>query len=218
LIDWSIMTRFCEIFDKMGLEIFSFFYLEYPDVMRRFMELSTEYSSRKAMAVGDNSLTPVVLIAEDFCTKGGPIFSPETLCHIHYPFVKQLTDAWHEAGLKVIYHTDGNFKAAIPELIQCNVDGFYCLERSCGMHLEELACQYPNLIWAGGVDGVGTMEFGSLDDVRNEVHRIIDETAALDRGGIFIDTSSEINPTIPASSFQTMVNAVGERTNPAFCG
>ena len=213
MIDWSIMTRFCEIFDKMGLEIFSFFYLEYPEVMLRFMELSTEYSCRKVRAAGDNSITPVVLIAEDFCSRTGPIFSPETLYHIHYPFIRQLTDAWHEVGLKVIFHTDGYFKTVIPDLIACNVDGFYCLERSCGMHIEELAIEYPDMIWAGGVDGVGTMEFGTKDDVRAEVLHIIDTTNALKRGGIIIDTSSEINPTISAASFEAMVNAVNERRN-----
>ena len=216
MIDWSIMTGFCEIFDKMGLEIFSFFYMEYPDVMRRYMELSAEYSCRKVIAAGDNSLSPVVLIAEDFCTKNGPIFSPELLYHVHYPFIKQLTDTWHEVGLKVIFHTDGNFKKVIPDLIDCNVDGFYCLERSCGMHIEELALEYPDMIWAGGVNGVATMEFGTPEDVRNEVLRIIDTTNALTRGGIFIDTSSEINPTIPVISFETMVNTVGERLNPDF--
>jgi len=211
LIDWSIMTRFCEIFDKMGLELFSFFYLEYPDVMLRFMELSTEYSCLKIKAAGDNSITPAALIAEDFCSKSGPIFSPETLYRVHYPFVRQLTDAWHEVGLKVIYHTDGNFKNVISDLIACNVDGFYCLERSCGMHLEELAIEYPDMIWAGGVDGIGTMEFGAAEDVRSEVLNIIDTTNALSRGGIMIDTSSEINPTITPESFEAMVNAVGER-------
>ena len=216
LMDWSIMTRFCEIFDKMGLEIFTFFYLEYPDVMERFMELSTEYSCRKVLAAGDNSLTPVVLIAEDFCSKTGPIFSPETLYHIHYPYLKRLTEAWHDVGLKVIYHTDGDFRAVIPDLLACDVDGFYCLERSCNMHIEKLAIQYPDVIWAGGVDGVRTMEFGTPADVREEVLRIIDETEALTRGGILIDSSSEINPTIPVAAFEAMVNAVDERRNPDF--
>ena len=216
LMDWSIMTRFCEIFDKMGLEIFSYFYMEYSDTMRRFMELSTEYSCRKVLAAGDNSLTPVVLIAEDFCAKVGPIFSPEILNHVHYPFVKQLTDAWHEVGLKVIYHTDGDFRKVIPDLISCNVDGFYCLERSCGMHIEQLAKECPSMIWAGGVDGVSTMEFGCEEDVRKEVLQIIDSTKALERGGIFIDSSSEINPTIPVTNFSAMVNAVSERYNPNF--
>jgi hypothetical protein len=213
IIDWSIMTRFCEIFDKMGLELFSFFYYDNPETMLEFMKLSTEYSVKKVLAAGDNSLTPVVLIAEDFCSKSGPIFSPELLNYVYYPFIRQLTDAWHEVGLKVIFHTDGNYKKVVPNLIDCNVDGFYCLERNCGMNIEELKSEWPTMIWAGGVNGIDTMEFGTQDLVKREVHSIINKTNALNDGGIFIDTSSEINPTIPLENFRTMIEAVGEMRN-----
>lgn len=216
LIDWSIMTGFAEVFDKMGLEIFTFFYYEYPEVMVDYMNASAEYSVKKIRAVGDNSISPVVLIAEDFCTKQGPIFPPETLEKIHYPFIKDLTQAWHEKGMKVIYHTDGNFKKVIPKLLDCGVEGFYCLERNCDMHIEKLKKEWPKLIWAGGVDGVDTMEAGSPDDVRKEVHKIIKETNAINEGGIFIDTSSEINPPIPAKNYKAMIDAVNDIRNDNF--
>ena len=84
------------------------------------------------------------------------------------------------------------------------------------MHIEELKKLWPNVIWAGGVDGVDTMEAGNPDDVRKEVHRIISETNALHDGGIFIDTSSEINPPVPAENFKAMVDAVNDLRNSDF--
>ena len=216
IIDWSIATRFSEIFDKMGLEIFTYFYYDNPEVMKRFISLSTEYSVRKVLAAGDNSITPVVLIAEDFCTRGGPIFQPEILNEIHYPYIRMLTDAWHEKGLKVIYHTDGNFKKVIPNLMDCHVDGFYCLERNCGMHIEELKSEYPNLIWAGGLDGIDVLEFGTPEDVRQEALNIIRKTNAVEDGGIFLDSSSEINPPIPVENFTAMLQAADEARNTSF--
>jgi hypothetical protein len=66
LIDYSIKTGFSEVFGKMGLEIFTFFYYEYPKVMVDFMSASTEYAVKKVRAAGDNSITPVVLIVEDY--------------------------------------------------------------------------------------------------------------------------------------------------------
>ena len=216
VIDWSIMTRFCEIYDKMGLEIFTYFYYEYPEVMKEFVSLSTEYSVKKVLAAGDNSLSPVVLIAEDFCTMNGPIFQPEILNEIHYPYLKMLTDAWHEKGLKVIYHTDGNFKKVIPNLMACNVDGFYCLERRCGMHIEQLKAEYPQMIWAGGLDGIDTLEFGTPEDVRQAALDIIRDTNAIYDGGIFLDSSSEINPPVPLDNYIAMIHAADEVRNPNF--
>ena len=64
--------------------------------------------------------------------------------------------------MKVIYHSDGNYKTAIPALMDCGVDGFYCLEPNCGM---------------------------------------------------FVATSSEINPPIKPENFRAMVEAVGSLEN-----
>lgn len=36
-------------------------------------------------------------------------------------------------NLKVLYHSDGNWKRVIPDLVECGVDGFYCLEPAVGM-------------------------------------------------------------------------------------
>lgn len=207
VIDFSINTGFCDVYDKMGLEIYTFFQLEFPDMLTEFMELSTANAIMKVNAAADVELSPVVLVAEDFATKQGPIFSPDFLRRYHFPYVKKLTKAWHDHGLKVIYHSDGNFKKCIPDLMECEVDGFYCLEPNCGMDIVELKNTYPDLVWAGGVDGVDLMERGSPDEVRETVLRHIKETNALKAGGMLLATSSEINPTVKPENFRAMVEA-----------
>ena len=216
IVDYSIGTGFCSIYEGMGLELFSYFYVDYPEMMTEFMEISTDNAVRKVHAAADVNLSPVVLIAEDFGTKQGPIFSPQMLRSQHFPFVKKLAEAWHSHGYKVLYHSDGNYKKAIPDLIACQVDGFYCLEPNCAMDIVALKNTWPGMVWAGGVDGVALMESGSPEDVKKEVRRQISETGALQSGGIFIATSSEINPPIKPENFKAMVDAVGEVINPDF--
>jgi hypothetical protein len=207
VIDHSISTGFCDIYDRMGLEIYTFFSAEYPDTLLEYMELSTENAVNKANAAADLTLSPVVLIAEDFSTKQGPIFSPTFLHKYHYPYVKRLTRAWKKHGFKVIYHSDGNYKSVIPDLISCEVDGFYCLEPNCGMDIVELKKLYPTMVWAGGVDGVDLLERGTPEQARAEVRRHILETGALRNGGMLIGSSSEINPPIHPENFLAMVEA-----------
>ena len=217
IIDFSF-TGFCDLYDAMGLDLFTFFSLDHPEMLTEYMEASVANEINRVEAVADAALSPVILIPEDFSTKNGPIFRPDFLQQYHYPYVKRLTRAWHDQGLKVIYHSDGNYKAAIPSLVDCGVDGFYCLEPNCGMHTVELAGEWPQMVWMGGINGVDTMEFGTPEQVRNDVLRDIRHTDALARGGLFIASSSEINPPIPAENFKAMVDAVGELTNPAFQG
>jgi len=209
-------TSFCGTFDAMGLELFTFFVMDYPDVFEENLELSSRRTARRAHAVADTAVTPVVLLAEDFATKQGPIFPPAFLQRYLYPHVRRVTEAWQEHGLKVLYHSDGNYKKAIPDLIAAGVDGFYCLEPSCGMDIVELKNTWPEMVWAGGVDGVDLMERGTPAAVRAEVHRHIRETNALETGGMFVATSSEINPPIPPENYAAMVDAVGELHNPKF--
>jgi len=201
-------TGFCSAFDAMGLEIFTFFQLDYPEIFKEYIEASVARELRKIRAIADLSLSPVILIAEDFATKQGPIFRPEFLDEFHFPYVKQVTDAWHEFGISVLYHSDGNWRKSIPSLMACGVDGFYCLELNCGMDVVELKTTWPEMVWAGGVDGVDLLERSSSEQVRAEVVRHIRETNALETGGMFVASSSEINPPIPPENFRAMVEAV----------
>ena len=206
-MDYSIGTGFCYIFDSMGLDIYSFFQLEYPEVLAEAMEVSTELAVKKINAGTDVSLSPVVLLAEDFATKQGPIFSLEFLREYHFPHVGRLVAAWKNNGMKVLYHSDGNYKKCIPDLMACGVDGFYCLEPNCGMDIVELKNTWPQMVWAGGVDGVDLLERGTPEQVKAEVARHIRETGALENGGMLIASSSEINPTVKPENFKAMVEA-----------
>ena len=216
IIDWSINSGFCDCWSNLGLEIFTYLYDKSPGVVVDYLDAVIKHNVRKVHAVADPALSPVVLIAEDFASKTGSIFSPTYLRNLHFPYIKQLTDAWHEHGIKVLYHSDGNWKKVIPDLVACGVDGFYCLEPALGMDIVELHHAWPNHVWAGGLDGIDLMERGTPEQVRNEVHRLILETNVLKTGGIFIDTSSEINPPVKPENYKAMIDAVGEIYNADF--
>ncbi|MBN1864779.1 MAG: hypothetical protein JW808_07755 [Victivallales bacterium] len=209
ILDYS-WTGFCSAYDAMGLEIFTFFQIKYPEVLKDYMETSVACELRRIHAVADPALSPVILIPEDFATKQGPIFPPEFLHEYHYPYISRLAAAWHGHGVKALYHSDGNWKKVIPDLIACGVDGFYCLEPNCGMDIVELKNTWPEMVWAGGVDGVDLLERGTPEQVRAEVRRQIRETRALETGGMFVASSSEINPPIPPENFRAMVEAAKE--------
>ena len=212
LIGFS-QINFCAVFDAMGLELYTYLSADYPEALDDFMYVSFAHELRRVQAVGDRDLSPVILIPEDFATKHGPIFPPGFLARCLYPFVKGLTKAWHDHGVAVIYHSDGNYRKAIPDLMACGVDGYYCLEPGVGMDIVELKQTWPEMVWAGGVDGVDLMERGKPEEVRAEVQRHIQETDALWTGGMMVASSSEINPPVPPENYRAMVEAVGELRN-----
>ena len=52
IIDFSF-TGFCDLFDAMGLEIFTFFSLDYPDLLREYMDVSIANEIRRVETVAD---------------------------------------------------------------------------------------------------------------------------------------------------------------------
>ena len=209
-------TGICAIWSRMGLPIFSFFYHDYPGLLTEYLEVSTALEVKRIHAVADRAVSPLVLVPEDVCSKTGPLFSPAFMEKYHYSYLSRLAEAWHSHGITVLYHTDGSFRQLVPDLIACGFEGFYCLEPNAGMEIDELKHSWPDIVWAGGVDGVDLMERGTPQQVRAEVQRHIRETNALQSGGMFVASSSEINPPIKPESFQAMVAAVGELRNDDF--
>jgi uroporphyrinogen decarboxylase len=216
IIDFSIQAGFCECWSRLGLDTFSYLYCDDPQVVSTYLDAYLEAELMRLEVIADRTLSPVVLIAEDFASKRGPIFSPALLRQELFPRVRRLAEAWHRHGLKVLYHSDGYWKHVVPDLVECRVDGFYCLEPSLGMDIVALRKAWPRHVWAGGLDGVDLMERGTPDQVRREVRRIIEDTDALQSGGVFIDTSSEINPPIQPDNFRAMIETVGEIWNREF--
>jgi hypothetical protein len=216
IIDTSSSVGLCACWHRVGLTLFSYVLAEYPAAISAFMEAYVCAQIRQAHAVADASLSPVVLIADDFATKHGPLFSPEFLRREHFPRLARLTQAWQGYGLKVLYHSDGNWRSVIPDLVECGVDGFYCLEPALGMDIVKLKRTWPGHVWAGGVDGVDLMERGTPQEVAAEVRRQIEQTDALSTGGVFIGSSSEINPGIKPENLRAMIRAVAEARNRDF--
>lgn len=218
IIDTSSSVGLCACWHALGLTLFSYLYEDEPQVISEFIETHVEREIRRAEAVADPTLSPVILIADDFATKQGPMFGPDFLRREHFGRLKRLTAAWQAHGMKVLYHSDGNWKSVIPDLVACGVDGFYCLEPALGMDIVELKGAWPGHVWAGGVDGVDLMERGTPEQVRAEVRRHITATDALKTGGMFVGTSSEINPPIRPENYRAMVEAVGGIANPGWAG
>ena len=190
---------------RAGIDLFSYLYYEEPEIISEWLQAFVKNEIKRVHAIADRKLSPVALVISDLASKGGPIFSPEFLRKEFFPHLTRLVEAWRSHGLKVIYHSDGNWKILIDDFLKCGVDGFYCLEPAVGMDIVELKKKYPKVIWAGGLDGVDLMERGNPEKVRKEVRRQILETDALNAGGLFLGTSSEINPPIKPENYQAMV-------------
>ena len=186
----------------------------YPDFARalltRIAELCKTLMGHFLHGIGDN--IDMIKIGDDLGMQNSLLMSPKMYRQIVKPihadyisFIKSRTKA------KVFFHTDGDVFDLIPDFIEMGVDILNPIQTSAGKmsNLEELKKQFgKNIIFCGGIDTHHVLPFGTPDEVRAEVKRIIQILGQ--SGGYMLASVHTILPDVPAENVLAMVDAAVE--------
>lgn len=108
---------------------------------------------------------------DDICWSSGPAFHPEWYRKYIFPRYKKLWEPLKEAGIKVIYTSDGAVSIFIDDLFEAGADGLV-IEPSTS--LEYIVEKYGKTkIVMGNID-CRILQFGTKDDIYNEVKRCVE--------------------------------------------
>ena len=108
--------------------------------------------------------------------------------------------------LLVFYHSDGNLEAVVPDLIEIGVDILNPVQPE-SMDIAELKRLYGDrLSFWGGIGVQTTMPFGTPEEVRASVKRLI-QTAS-QGGGLVVAPAHVIEPDVPWENVEAFVQAV----------
>ena len=149
----------------------------------RLFDMAYELTERVYAALPGQVL--LSMVAEDFGSQNGLLFSPRVIREVFIPRMKRIADLAHSAGVYVITHSDGAVRKIIPELVAMGADLLNPIQWRCtGMDRAELKRDFGDqLVFHGGVDNQQTLAFGTADDVRAEV---ADNLRLLGAGGGYI--------------------------------
>lgn len=182
------------------------FYIQadHPDLVKRWNRAVNAKELRWTAAVADAALSPVCILWCDIACKDRLLYPPAMLEALFFPHLQAQVEALHAAGVKVLFHSDGNVNEVLPRLAACGIDAFNPLEISAGMtpaHFIE-ACG-RRVALAGGVDAVETLARGTPDQVRARTRALIRQFR--DAGGLFVASSSgEIDNSMPTANVLAM--------------
>ena len=205
---WDACCRFAW-FGIFGYESYLMFLALYPEHARRLFEYSAEEARLKsvgyARAIRVTNSVPLVLVGEDICGGRGPMVSPDFLREYYFPQVKRSLEPLYEAGIKVVWHSDGNIWPIIDQIIDTGVHGFQGFQEELGFTLADLVkkrtVRGERLLIFGNVSVTETLPFGTPEDVKRE----IDETIqVVGKRGLFILTSNAIGPEVPIDNILTL--------------
>lgn len=145
------------------------FYL-YPDEIHELFQRLTDFYKRALERAVEEAHIDGFFISDDIGTQTGPFFSLDIFREFFKPYYKQLIDRAHELGVHMWLHTCGNIEIFLPEFIEIGLDVIHPIQKYT-MDEKEIAEKYGDKICIlAGFDVQQTIPFGTVEDVKNEVH------------------------------------------------
>jgi uroporphyrinogen decarboxylase len=197
-------------YSQYGFRPYFLAIMKYPDEVERLYSYSGDLVRLKnralAEAITNNGFPPYVYFGEDICYNRGPMVPVDLLREIYFPHLRRSIEPLKEAGLKIVWHSDGNIMPILDDLLDSGVDGFQGFQQDTGPTLEHFANlksrSGDKLILWGSVSVTKTLPFGTVADVEREVESCID--AAHEGGGFFLAPSSSVGPEVPDANILAM--------------
>ena len=174
----------------LGLELFSYLMADEPGLVSEFLELCTSQAIALCHAVADRELSPVMAIGDDIACKQRLLYSPEFLRNEFFPRLKSMTDAWHEHGIKCLFHSDGYLMDVMDDLLEAGIDGLNPIEIVAGMDIREVRERVgPDFFIVGGVDMSQLLSLGDPDEVRAACRQAVEDAYP----GYFLASTTQID-------------------------
>ena len=174
-----------------GMEIFSYLMADDYGLLIEWFDALCRHERQRVERCADFSLSPLACIYCDIASKQGIMFSPEFLRAEYFPRLKMLIDVWHEHGIKVIYHSEGDITPVMPDIVAAGADGINPLEPDI-LDIRKLRNEYPNLIFWGGIDNNRLLCEGTVEEVEQAVIDLIRDAGR--NGRLLLGSSGQIHP------------------------
>ncbi|MCP4416958.1 MAG: hypothetical protein GY805_10070 [Chloroflexi bacterium] len=160
--------------------------------------------------LGDN--VDIIKIGDDLGTQESLLISPKMYRQFVKPFhadyisfIKERTKA------KVFFHTDGDVFPLLDDFVEIGVDILNPIQTSAGKmaNLGELKKRFgKKLVFCGGIDTHRVLPFGTPEEVRQEVRRVIEMLGS--GGGFMASSVHTIMNDVPPKNILALVDAVVE--------
>jgi uroporphyrinogen decarboxylase len=154
-------------------------------------------------AVGDN--VDVIMWSDDLAMQEGPFISPEMYRKLIKPRHKRMFEALKSRGdAKVHFHSCGSIYPLINDLMEIGMDALNPLQVNAkNMDPARLKKEFGDRItfW-GGIDTQKILPFGSPEEVRQEVRKMIDVMGP--GGGYILASVHNIQAEVPPENIVAM--------------
>jgi len=160
----------------------------------------------------------VLMASDDLGLQGGLMVSPQAYRELIKPRHQRYFQLMHElSSAKVFFHTCGSVADILDDLVEIGVDVLHPVQVSAaGMDPARLKKQWgEKLAFWGAIDTQRVLPYGTVEDVRTEVERRIEELGS--GGGYVLGAVHNIQPDVPTENTLAMYRHAREY-RPSYAG
>ncbi len=200
------MTIFEVSWYLRGMEALMSDMLQNPEMAAALLDRITAlrvFQARKFAQLG----VDVLSLGDDIAMQTGMMISPRMWRKWLKPRLAEVIGAAREANPDILvqYHTDGDCRAVIPELIEVGVDILNPIQPECMDPVEIKKTYGDRLSFSGTIGTQTTMPHGTPAQVRAAVKAMIATVGA--GGGLYLAPTHVIEPDVPWENVLAFVEA-----------
>ncbi|HEY8476764.1 MAG TPA: uroporphyrinogen decarboxylase family protein [Chloroflexota bacterium] len=190
----------------MGMECFCRATRNDPGLIKAMYEKVGEAQMRVLDIATRFDCVGAVVHADDIAYAQGLMINPKHYREHFFPWLKAAVDLCHSRGIPFIYHTDGDVRMVLDDIVACGVDALHPIEPKA-MDIVWLKEHYGDkLALMGNIDLGYTLTRGTPEEVEEEVKLRIKQLAP--GGGYLCGASNSVPEYVPFENFMAMRNAI----------
>jgi uroporphyrinogen decarboxylase len=190
----------------MGFENLMMAMVEEPELVRRLVELSVEVNltmAKECARVGAD----FIFTGDDYASAERPFMSPRTFREMFCPALNRVVAGFHDCGLPIIKHTDGNIRPLLDMILDSGIDCLDPIDPIAGMDIAEMKAKHGGQVaLKGNVDCAHTLTFKTEREVVEETIGVIRKAG--EGGGLILSSSNSIHSSVKPGNYLAMWNAI----------
>jgi hypothetical protein len=185
-------------------------YILYPEVIERgfqiYADAAAVHNKLAARAIVEGGLPRLIRLDHDMADSRGTLVDVKTLDAMWFPHFARAIQPFHDAGIRLIWHCDGNLMAMVPRLLEVGIGGFQGFQYEDGMDYEKI-CRMTDrdghpLFIVAGVSVTRTLPHGQPADVKREIDWLVEKGP---KAGLMLGCSSSIAPGVPLENVRALI-------------
>ena len=193
--------------DVLGHEIMLKAMLKRPEWVHDVFDTYTRVAIRMFELVEAEGMTcDGAFVYGDMAYNTGPFMSPKHFREFLFPYHKRMFDEFHKRGMPVIFHSDGDIRLVLDDLIESGADAINPLEAKANMDVRELAPVYGDRLgFVGNID-VRVLLSNDPEQVRAEVRSKL--AAVMPYHGYIYHSDHSVPPGVELDTYRLLLEEV----------